>query len=35
LSIAPAHTVRRSPSSGISQKAADRVPAIAPAVFTA
>ena len=35
LSAAPTHTVRRSPSSGISQKAAHTVPAMAPAVFTA
>ena len=35
LARSPDHTVRRSPSSGISQKAAHRVPAIAPAVFTA
>ncbi len=35
LSAAPTHTVCRSPSSGISQKAAHTVPAIAPAVFTA
>ena len=35
LSAAPTHTVCCNPSSGISQKAAHRVPAIAPAVLTA
>lgn len=35
FSAAPTQTVWRSPSSGISQKAAHRVPTMAPAVFTA